>query len=90
YRIEQEVLYRIKADKMGIVFVGNGVYHASMTENGKKSPLLEKENVSLYALIEDYETRGITSDKIDSKVKSINYDDLVDIIFNDYDKVVWM
>lgn len=90
YRIEQEVLYRIKAEKMGIVFVGNGVYHASMIENGKKSSLLEKEDVSLYALIEDFETRGISINQIDNKVKPINYDNLVDLIFNDYDKVVWM
>ncbi|HIJ60047.1 MAG TPA: hypothetical protein HPP56_05465 [Nitrospirae bacterium] len=89
-RLGLNILDRLRADKLGIILVGNGVYHGCIKENGKKSPLLEKENVNFYALIEDFETRGITADKLDSKVKPVSYSDLVDLIFNDYEKIVWI
>ncbi len=84
-----DVMTRLSADKLGIILVGNGVYHATVKENGKGSPLLEK-NAAFYVLTEDLETRGFTVDKVDSRVKAVTYDDIVDLIFNDYEKIIWL
>jgi len=89
YRITVNTLERLKPEKMGIVLVQNGVYHAVIKENGKPSPILDI-NADLYALSEDLETRGLDPSKIDSRVKVINYGDVVDLIFNDYEKTAWL
>jgi sulfur relay protein TusB/DsrH len=82
-------LERLKADKLGIILVANGVYHASMKDNGKASSLLEKTS-SLYVLSEDLQTRGIKESDVDSRVKVVNYDSVVDLIFNDFEKIAWL
>jgi sulfur relay protein TusB/DsrH len=74
---------------MGIIFVGNGIYHATIKENGKGSSILDK-SAAFYVLKEDLETRGFTTDNIDSRVKPLTYDDVVDLIFNDYEKLIWI
>lgn len=89
FRNTVDTLDRLKAEKLGIIFVQNGVYHASIKEDGKLSPLLEK-SADLYALSEDLETRGLTGASVDSRVKVINYNDLVDLIFNNYEKLAWL
>lgn len=89
YRGGLDIVDRLSADKLGIILVGNGVYHATVKENGKISSLLQK-NADFYALVEDLETRGFTADKLDSKVKPVDYNGIVDLIFNDYDKVIWL
>jgi sulfur relay protein TusB/DsrH len=89
YRNGIDMIDRLSADSLGIIFVGNGVYHASTKEGGKASSLLDKK-ANFYALTEDFETRGITSAGLDSRVKAVNYGDLVDVIFNDYEKVIWL
>jgi sulfur relay protein TusB/DsrH len=80
---------RLKSEKLGIIFVQNGVYHASLKENGNPSPLLQN-SADFYALSEDLQTRGLSSSDVDSKVRVVTYDDVVDLIFNDYEKIAWL
>jgi sulfur relay protein TusB/DsrH len=89
YKITVDTLDRLSAKKMGIILVGNGVYHASIKENGKPSLLLEK-SANFYALKEDLETRGIDPSGIDNRVKAVTYGDVVDLIMNDYEKLAWL
>jgi len=89
YRSGAEVLDRLTADKLGIIFVGNGVYHATIKENGKTCPVLEKK-AAYYVLSEDLETRGFSAADVDGRVKVVTYGDVVDLIFNDYEKTIWI
>ncbi len=89
YRSTVNTLEKLKPEKLGIILVGNGVYHATIKENGNPSPVLEK-SADFYALSEDLETRGLSSSNVDSKVKVVNYGDVVDLIFNDYEKTAWL
>lgn len=89
FRAGSEVVNRLTADKLGIILVGNAVYHAAVKENGQSSPLLEK-SANFYALSEDLQTRGLSLTAIDSRVKVVNYRDVVDLIFNDYEKLAWL
>jgi sulfur relay protein TusB/DsrH len=89
FKTGADVMDRLTAEKLGIIFVGNGVYHATVKENGKASSILEK-SPNLYALTEDLESRGFTAANLDSRVKSVTYSDLVDLIFNDYEKIIWI
>jgi len=84
-----DTLDRIKAQGLGIIFVENGVYHATIKENGSSSPLLKK-SANFYALSEDLETRGLSSSDVVNNVKVITYNDLVDLIFSDYEKLAWL
>ena len=84
-----DTMSRLTADKLGIIFVSNGVYHTAIKEGSKKSPLLEKSK-DMYVLSEDAQTRGLSEAQIDSRVKAITYSDLVDVIFNDFEKVIWI
>ena len=89
YRTGADVLDRLTADKLGIILVGNGVYNAAVKENGKASSVLEKK-ASFYVLAEDLESRGFTAANVDSRVKVVTYGDVVDLIFNDYEKTIWI
>jgi sulfur relay protein TusB/DsrH len=84
-----ETVNRLSADKLGFVFVQNGVFHATLKDHGKSSPLLEK-TTNLYVLAEDLATRGLVSGDVDKRVKVVTYNDVVDLIFNDYEKLVWL
>ena len=59
YKGTVETVDRLKAEKLGLIFIQNGVFHATLKENGKSSPLLEKSS-NLYVLSEDLQTRGMT------------------------------
>lgn len=89
YRLTVDTLDRLTADKLGIILVGNGVYHASIKEKGKASSLLDK-SAEFYALSEDLESRGLGSKDIADNVKVVNYAGVVDLIFNDYEKLAWL
>ncbi len=89
YRMTADTVERLTPGKMGIILVQNGVYHATMQENGAPSSLLNK-SADFYALKEDLETRGLDSSMVDSKVKVITLGDVVDLIFNDYEKTAWI
>ncbi|MBF0329503.1 MAG: sulfurtransferase complex subunit TusB [Nitrospirae bacterium] len=89
YRSGSDVIERLQADKLGIILVGNGVYHAAAKENGGASSVLSKQ-AAFYVLAEDLESRGFTAANIDSRVKVVTYGDVVDLIFNDYEKIIWI
>jgi sulfur relay protein TusB/DsrH len=89
YAICNDTLDRIKSDKLGLILVANGVYHATIKQGGSASVLLDKTS-NLYVLSEDLETRGIPESDVDGRVKVVNYGDVVDIIFNDYEKIAWL
>ena len=89
YRTGAEVLDRLTADKLGIIFVGNGVYHAAIKENGKTCSVLEKK-AAYYVLSEDLESRGFSAADVDGRVKVVTHGDVVDLIFNDYEKTIWI
>ena len=89
YKMTVDTLERLKPEKMGVILVQNGVYHASVKENGNASSILDS-SADLFALKDDLETRGIDPASIDSKVKVISYGDVVDLMFNDYEKTAWL
>jgi sulfur relay protein TusB/DsrH len=90
WRRTEETLERLKAEKMGIILVENGIYHAVVKEGGKESPVLSKAGATFYALTDDLETRGYTAANVSSKVKLVSYGDIVDLIMNDYEKTAWL
>lgn len=89
FRSGSDVIDRISAEKLGIILVGNGIYHATVKEGGSASSVLSK-SANFYVLAEDLESRGFTSANVDSRAKVVTYSDLVDIIFNDYEKIIWI
>jgi len=90
WRRTEDTFERLKADKMGVVLVGNGIYHAVVKENGKDSPVLSKAGASYFVLADDLQIRGYTAANVNSKVKIISYGDIVDLIMNDYEKTAWL
>ncbi len=90
WRRTEDTLERMKADKLGIILVGNGIYHAVVKESGKDSPVLTKAGATFYVLSDDLETRGFTAANVNSKVKVVSYGDIVDLIMNDYEKTAWI
>ncbi len=90
WRRTEDSFERMKADKLGVILVGNGIYHAVVKENGKESPVLSKAGATFYALSDDLETRGYTAANVSSKVKVIGYGDIVDLVMNDYEKTAWL
>lgn len=89
YRTGADMLDRLTAEKLGIILVGNGIYNATVKENGKSSRVLEKP-ATFYVLAEDLESRGFNAANVDSRVKVVTYGDVVDLIFNDYEKTIWI
>ncbi len=90
WRRTEESFERLKADKMGVILVGNGIYHAVIKENGKDSPVLSKAGAHYFVLADDLTTRGFTAAQVNSKVKIVSYGDIVDLIMNDYEKTAWL
>jgi sulfur relay protein TusB/DsrH len=89
YALTVDTLDRMPSDKMGIVLVQNGVYHAAVKKDGQASAVLDKGS-QVYALREDLETRGYTEDAVDDRVKVISYGDMVDLIFNEFKQSAWL
>lgn len=89
YALTVDTLDRLPADRMGIILVQNGVYHAAVKKEGQTSAVLEKAP-QIYALREDLETRGYGEDSVDGRVKVISYGELVDLIFNDFTRTAWL
>lgn len=89
YRTDSSILQRLSPEKLGIILVGNGVYHAAIKENGQSSQVLNLK-ANFYVLKEDLETRGLNGSNLDSRVKPVTYGDVVDLIFNEYEKLMWI
>ena len=90
WRRTEDTFERMKAEKMGVILVGNGIYHAVVKENGKDSPVLSKAGAQFYVLSDDLEIRGYTAANVNSKVKIVSYGDIVDLIMKDYEKTAWL
>lgn len=90
WRKTEDTFERMKADKMGVILVGNGIYHAVVKESGKDSPVLSKAGAQFYVLSDDLEIRGYTAANVNSKVKVVSYGDIVDLIMKDYEKTAWL
>lgn len=90
YRIDEELLKRLKAEKLGIFLVGNGIYHAVLKEHGNPSFVLGKEGAKFYVLKEDLLTRGFKENEVAPNVEIITYSDLVDLIMGEYEKLAWL
>jgi sulfur transfer complex TusBCD TusB component (DsrH family) len=41
-------LERLKAEKLGVILVANGIYHAALKENGHVSSVLSKAGAEYY------------------------------------------
>lgn len=89
YATGGDMLDRLGAEKLGIIFVGNGIYHAAVKNGGAADPILQK-SANFYVLAEDLELRGFNASQVPANVKVVTYDDVVDLIFNDYEKLVWV
>ncbi|HMK55528.1 MAG TPA: DsrH/TusB family sulfur metabolism protein [Dissulfurispiraceae bacterium] len=89
YRTGADVVERLTADKLGIIFVGNGIYRATVKDGGSTDPILKK-TATFYVLTEDLESRGFTAANLPGNVKAVTYGDVVDLIFNDYEKIIWV
>lgn len=89
FNLTVDTLDRLTAEKLGIILVQNGVYHATTKISGKASSLLDKTQ-NLYVLTDDVQIRGLKVEDVDKRVKVISYGDIVDLMFNDYDKTVWL
>ena len=70
-RRTEDTYERLKAEKLGVILVENGIYHAVMKEGGKDSPVLSKAGANFYVLSEDLETRGFTSAQVNPEVKVV-------------------
>lgn len=84
------MLKRLKGEAKGVFLVGNGVYHAVIKEDGRHSDVLQKQGTEYYVLTEDLQTRGLTTIDVDSRVNIVTYNDVVDLIMNTYEKLVWL
>ena len=89
FRHNEEILKRLKAEKLGIFLVSNGIYHAVVKESGKASPLLDKE-AKFYVLSEDLQSRGFANEEVDKRASVVTYSDLVDLIMGAYEKLAWL
>ena len=89
-RRTEDTYERLKAEKLGVILVENGIYHAVMKEGGKDSPVLSKAGATFYALSDDLEMRGFTAANVNPKVKLVSYGDIVDLIMNEYEKTAWL
>ncbi len=89
YAQVNDTIERLCSDGDGIILVANGVYHATVKEGGKASAVLDRAS-ELYALGEDIRTRGIDESAVDSRVKVVDYPGLVDVVFEKFEKIVWL
>ncbi|MDA8156751.1 MAG: DsrH/TusB family sulfur metabolism protein [Actinomycetota bacterium] len=89
YKLSSDTLERLDPGKTGVILVLNGVWHALLKESGKASSLLDRFS-KVYALSEDIETRGMLPAQVDGRVKVVNYDGLVDVVFNEFEKIAWL
>jgi sulfur relay protein TusB/DsrH len=79
---ESRIVERLKAERVGIFFVQNGVYHPILND---KPPI----DAELYLLKEDLETRGFSEDDLRYSVECVDYSGLVDAVF-EYEKLIWL
>jgi sulfur relay protein TusB/DsrH len=80
-----------KNTKLGLVLIHDGVI--GITTKGKIPKGMEELlslNVELFAMKSDMKARGIAPEYIHDKIKSIDYDDLIDVIDTTPQVISWM
>jgi sulfur relay protein TusB/DsrH len=80
-----------KNTKLGLVLIHDGVI--GITTKGKISSQVEELlslDVALFAMKSDLKARGIAPENIHDKIKSIEYDDLIDVIDTTPKVISWM
>lgn len=88
FRYDAESLDKLKADELGIFLVQDGVYNAVIKEGSSPPGILDKGAVC--ALGDDIKFRGFSDEQVDERVKVVEYGDIVDMIVNDFDKLLWL
>ncbi|MBF0488689.1 MAG: sulfurtransferase complex subunit TusB [Nitrospirae bacterium] len=89
HRNSNDTLDRLSKGSFDVVLVQNGVYCAAIKENGQSSPVLGR-GTKVYAMSEDLVSRGIEPSQVASNVTVVNFDGLVDLIFNEFTKTIWL
>ena len=77
--------------KLGLVLIQDGVI--GITTKGKISKQIEELlnlDVAIFAMKSDMKARGIAPEHIHGKIKSIEYDDLIDVIDTTPKVISWM
>ena len=70
-----------KGSKIGIVFIHDGVINSSSKGKIPNSvKVLMGLSISLYTMVPDLKARGISLENINTGIKPIDYEELVDII----------
>jgi len=70
-----------KGSQIGLVLIHDGVI--GINKKGKIPEKMEEllnMNITVYAMFPDLRARGIAQEQIHDKVKTIEYDDLIDIL----------
>ena len=77
--------------KVGIVFIHDGVINASSKrKSSEQVRKLMELPITLFVMTPDLKARGILLDSINNAVKSINYEDLVDILDSSEKIISWI
>jgi sulfur relay protein TusB/DsrH len=82
-----DVLARFSGEGLGILLVGDGIYHA--IARGERKSMIFDKGATIYALAEDIRSRGFSESEVQPGVQVISYQDLVDLIMKDYEKLGW-
>lgn len=80
-----------KEKKLGLVLIQDGVIGISM--KGKIPKQMEELlnlDVTLFAMNSDIKARGIAPESVHNKIRSIEYDDLIDVIDTTPKVISWM
>jgi sulfur relay protein TusB/DsrH len=80
-----------KNTKLGLVLIHDGVI--GITTKGKISNQVEELlclDVAVFAMKSDMKARGIAPEYVHDKIKSIEYDDLIDVIDATPKVISWM
>ncbi len=82
--VDAVTLERLKVDDLRIVLVQDGVYHLFI----KDSPV-KKKDAKVYVLKEDLESRGFSAENV-SDAEVVDYSKLVDLMMEEFNKMVWL
>ena len=80
-----------KNTKLGLILIHDGVI--GITTKGKIPKQMEELlslNIAVFAMKSDMKARGIAPEYVHDKIKSIEYDDLIDVIDSTPKVISWM
>lgn len=80
-----------KGKKIGLILIHDGVIGTIPKDKvPKEIEMLINQGILVYAMIPDLKARGIETKKIYEKIKTIEYDDLIDIMDEANKIISWM